>query len=139
MRVMGCHAIYPNPNLSRPARDHLIYPYLLKGLEILGPVHVWCTDITYIRIRRGFVYLMALMDWFSRHVLVWEISISLDEVFCLTYLERAFNSGLPVIFNIDQGAQFTSQAFTGKLQEGGIRISMDDRGRAYDNIFIERL
>ena len=161
MREMGFHAIYPRPNLSKPRKDHLfrvrglqsrrqIYPYLLRDLEVLYPDHVWCADITYIRMKRGFVYLMVIMDWFSRYVLSWEISISsesedfrvadnLDVEFCLLALERAFKQGLPVIFNSDQGAQFTSQAFTGKLLDGGIQISMDGRGRAYDNIFIERL
>ena len=139
MREMGFHAIYPRPNLSKPRKDHQICPYLLRDLEVLHPDHVWCADITYIRMKRGFVYLMAIMDWFSRYVLSWEISINLDVEFCLLALERAFKQGLPVIFNSDQGAQFTSQAFTGKLLDGGIQISMDGRGRAYDNIFIERL
>jgi len=139
MREMGIQAIYPKPNFSKPCKDHLIYPYLLKGLEILEPDHAWCADITYIRMRRGFVYLVAIMDWYSRYVLSWEISISLDVEFCTEALERAFREGLPSIFNSDQGSQFTSEAFTGRLLERGIKISMDGRGRAYDNIFIERL
>lgn len=139
MREIGFHAIYPRPNLSKPRKDHQLYPYLLRALEILCPDHVWCADITYIRLKRGFVYLMAIMDWFSRYVLSWEISISLAVEFCLLALERAFKQGLPAIFNSDQGAQFTSQAFTERLLDSGIQISMDGRGRAYDNIFIERL
>ena len=139
MHEMGIHAIYTKPNLSKPRKDNLIYPYLLRGLEILEPDHVWCADITYIRMRRGFIYLIAIMDWFSRYVLSWEVSIGLDVEFCVAALERAFKESLPCIFNSDQGTQFTSEAFTGRLQERGIQISMDGRGRAYDNIFIERL
>lgn len=139
MKEMGIRAIYPKPNLSKPGKAHLIYPYLLKDVEIRMRNHVWSTDITYIRMNRGFIYLVAVMDWYSRYVLSWEVSISLDVEFCIEALEKAFREGIPSIFNSDQGSQFTSEAFTGRLLERGIKISMDGRGRAYDNIFIERL
>jgi len=139
MREMHIQAIYPKPNLSQPRKEHPVYPYLLKDLEIIAPNQVWCTDITYIRVRRGFVYLVAIMDWYSRFVLSWEVSINLDVDFCLRALERAFRHGLPSIFNSDQGSQFTSLSFTGILEKKEILISMDGRGRVYDNIFIERL
>jgi len=139
MREMNIQAIYPKPNLSRPRKDHPVYPYLLQDLKITDPNQVWCTDITYIRMRRGFVYLVAIMDWYSRFVISWEVSVTLDADFCLRALERAFRHGLPSIFNSDQGAQFTSFAFTGILEKKDVLISMDGRGRVYDNIFIERL
>jgi putative transposase len=140
MRLMGLQAIYPKPNISKavanlPAK----YPYLLKGLFIARPNHVWSTDITYIRLRQGFVYLVAVMDWFSRYVLSWEVSNSLDTCFCLSSLKKAFQKGVPEIFNSDQGSQFTSPAYVQSLETSGVRISWDGRGRAMDNIFIERL
>jgi putative transposase len=139
MRLMGLKAIYPKPKLSRSECVSEKYPYLLRGLVIQRPSQVWGTDITYIRLRQGFVYLVAVMDWFSRYVLSWEVSNSLDTHFCLSALEKAFAKGTPEIFNSDQGSQFTSEAFTGRLKEAGIRISWDGRGRVWDNIFIERL
>jgi putative transposase len=139
MRRMGLEAIYPKPRTSVKSPENKVYPYLLQGLAIDGPDQVWCADITYIPMRRGWVYLMAVMDWFSRYVLAWETSVTLDTSFCLEALERALALGTPGIFNSDQGGQFTSEAFTGALHGVGIRISMDGRGRAYDNIFIERL
>lgn len=139
MRVMGLQAIVPGPHTSRPHPEHRIYPYLLKGLEIRAPNEVWCADITYIPMRLGYLYLVAVMDWFSRYVLAWELSNSLEAVFCLEALNRALRKATPGIFNTDQGAQFTSEEFTDQLRSAGIRISMDGRGRVSDNIFIERL
>jgi putative transposase len=142
LRLMGLEAIYPKPRLSRQNPEHTVYPYLLKGMTIDRPDQVWCTDITYIPMHRGWVYLVAVMDWFSRYVLAWEVSITLDASFCVDALKRALSmgsSGVPEIFNSDRGSQFTSGAFTGVLREAGIRISMDGRGRVYDNIFVERL
>jgi putative transposase len=139
MRLMGLEAIYPKPRLSQAHPEHRVYPYLLRGVSITHSNHVWSTDITYIRLRYGFLYLMAIMDWFSRYVVSWEVSISLDTEFCLTALERALQQTKPRIFNSDQGCQFTSVAFTGILKAAGIAISMDGRGRVYDNIFVERL
>ncbi|KXK30054.1 MAG: transposase, partial [Candidatus Brocadia sinica] len=139
MRKMGLYAIYPKPWLSKGGEGHKKYPYLLRGLSIEYPDHVWCADITYIRLNQGYVYLMAIMDWYSRYVLSWETSITLDVGFCLEALDRAIRKGCPEIFNTDQGSQFTSNAFTGKLEGAGVKISMDGRGRVFDNIFIERL
>lgn len=140
LRKMGLFAIYPKPNLSRAATGHKIYPYLLRGLAILRPNQVWSTDITYIRLSRGFVYLVAIMDWFSRYVLSWGVSATLESNFCVEALDQAIlRHGKPDIFNSDQGSQFTSADFTGRLQAEGIQISMDGRGRALDNIFVERL
>lgn len=139
MREMGLEAIYPKPRLSMPGEGHRIYPYLLKGLAVTRPNQVWATDITYIRLARGFIYLMAVMDWFSRYVLSWEVSITLDASFCVAALETALRRGTPGIFNSDQGSQFTSREFTGILDDVGVKISMDGRGRAFDNIFVERL
>lgn len=139
MRKMGLEAIYPKPKLSRLNPAHHVYPYLLEGLEVTRPNQVWCTDITYIRLKSGFVYLVAVMDWFSRYVLSWELSVSLDTAFCLSALDRALEQAHPEIFNSDQGSQFTSQAFTDRLLSAGVAISMDGRGRVFDNIFIERL
>jgi putative transposase len=139
LREMGLEAIYPKPHLSKPAAGSHIYPYLLRGLPIVRPNQVWSTDITYIRLRQGFVYLVAIMDWFSRYVLSWELSTSLDANFCVTALQWALKKATPEIFNSDQGAQFTSEAFTKNLLDRGIKISMDGRGRALDNIFVERL
>jgi putative transposase len=139
LRKMGLLAIYPKPQLSRLAAGGQRYPYLLRGVTIERADHVWATDITYIRLRQGFVYLVAIMDWYSRYVLAWEVSVTLDHSFCLSALERALVQAQPDIFNSDQGAQFTSLAFTESLRARGIRISMDGRGRALDNIFVERL
>jgi putative transposase len=139
MRLMGLEAIYPKPRTSEPSPENKVYPYLLKALVIDRPDQVWCTDITYIPLRRGWLYLVAVMDWFSRYVLAWELSVTLDAGFCVEALTRALQLGTPGICNSDQGSQFTSHAFTGVLLSAGIRISMDGRGRAFDNIFIERL
>lgn len=139
MRLMGLQAIYPKPRLSSSNQKHKKYPYLLKGLMIDRPDQVWCAYITYIRMVQGFVYLVAIMDWYSRFVLAWEISTTLDTVFCLAALEQALELSKPGIFNTDQGSQFTSLEFTGRLEQDGIQISMDSRGRVFDNIFIERL
>jgi len=139
MRLMGLQAIYPKPRLSQANVQHKIYPYLLNGLDISRPNLVWSADITYIRMARGFIYLVAVMDWFSRYVLSWSVSISLDVAFCCEALEQALQRAKPDIFNTDQGSQFTSLDFTGILKRAGIQISMDGRGRVFDNIFIERL
>jgi putative transposase len=139
MRQMGLEAIYPKPRLSVPGSGHRIYPYRLRSLKIERPDHVWSSDITYIRLRQGFVYLVAIMDWFSRYVLAWEVSVSLESAFCVAALDWALTRTRPEIFNTDQGAQFTSESFTQRLEEQDITISMDGRGRAIDNIFIERL
>ena len=136
---MGLEALYPKPRLSQPAAGHTIYPYLLRGVTVERVNQVWSADITYIRLQAGFVYLVAVMDWFSRYVLSWALSITLDLSFCVEALEQALGQGCPEIFNTDQGGQFTSQAFTARLKQGGIRISMDGRGRALDNVFVERL
>ena len=139
MRVMGLQATLPGPHTSRPHPEHRIYPYLLRGMKIERPNQVWCSDITYVPMRRGFLYLVAVIDWFSRYVLTWELSNTLEALFCVQALEGALEMGRPEIFNTDQGAQFTSEEFTGKLQGAGIRISMDGRGRALDNVMVERL
>lgn len=141
MRQMGLMAVYPKKmNLSKPHPGHKKYPYLLRRLDVIMPNQVWCTDITYIRLYAGFVYLVAVMDWYSRYVLSWKLSNTLDAGFCVEALEDAIlYHGKPDIFNTDQGVQFTSEAFTGILLANGIKISMDARGRAFDNIFIERL
>ena len=138
-RILGIEALYPKPNLSRPAPGHEIYPYLLRGVSIERPNQVWSTDITYIPMRGGFLYLVAVMDWFSRFVLSWELSNTMETGFCLAALEAAFRFGQPKIWNSDQGSQFTSADFLAPLQKRGISISMDGRGRALDNVFIERL
>lgn len=140
MRLMGIEAIYPKPRTSRPHPEHKVYPYLLKGIKIDQPNQVWAADITYIPMSRGFMYLVAVMDWHSRKVLSWRISNSLDTDFCLEALSEALTRyGTPQIFNTDQGAQFTSKEFTDTLKTWGVKISMDGRGRVQDNIFIERL
>ena len=140
MRLMGLEAIYPKPRTSKPHPGHRIYPYLLKGLNINRADMVWATDITYIPLRRGFMYLVAVMDWHSRKVLSWRISNTLDSDFCVSALEEAIATyGSPEIFNTDQGSQFTSMAFTNVLKSHDIKISMDGRGRCMDNIFVERL
>jgi len=139
MRILGIEAHYPKPNLSRPAPGHQVYPYLLRGVAIERPNHVWSTDITYVPMRGGFLYLVAVMDWFSRFVLSWELSNTMETGFCLTALDAAFRFGQPEIWNSDQGSQFTSADFLAPLKSRGIAISMDGRGRALDNVFIERL
>jgi len=139
MRLMGIETIYPKRRTSQPAAGHKIYPYLLRNVEITRPDQVWSSDITYIPMRRGFFYLTAVIDWYSRYVLAWRLSNTLDGSFCHEALDEALACGRPEIFNTDQGAQFTAAAFTSRLQARGIAISMDGRGRALDNVFIERL
>jgi putative transposase len=140
MRRMGIEALYRRPNTSKPADGHKIYPYLLRGLRIDRPNRVWAMDITYIPMARGFVYLAAVVDWFSRRVLSWRISITMDVGFCLEAVEEALaGHGRPEIFNTDQGSQFTSDAFTGLLLKNGVEISMDGKGAWRDNVFVERL
>jgi putative transposase len=139
MKEMGIAAIYPKPRLSLPGEGRQIHPYLLRDLAITRPNQVWATDITYIRLWQGFVYLTVVMDWFSRYVLSWAISITMEEDFCVEALEEALRRECPEIFNSDQGSQFTGMAYTGRLQSAGIRISHDGRGRVFDNIFVERL
>lgn len=139
MRLMGLMAVYPKPWLSTPDKEHKKYPYLLRGLKITRHDQVWSTDITFIRLFNGFIYLVAVMDWYSRYVLSWELSTTLDKEFCIKALDDALKISTPDIFNTDQGSQFTSAEFTGRLEDEGIKISMDGRGRALDNIFVERL
>ncbi len=139
MRKMSLQAIYPKKNTSLPNQTHKVYPYLLHDVEILKPNHVWSTDITSIRLHSGFVYLIAVIDWYSRYVISWRISITMEKDFCIEALEEGLSKGIPEIFNSDQGAQFTSVEFTEKLQEKDIQISMDGKGRCLDNIFVERL
>lgn len=139
MRILGIEALHPKPRLSQPAPGRQIYPYLLRDFAIERPNQVWCTDITYVPMRKGFLYLVAVMDWFSRFVLSWELSSTMDTAFCLSALDLAFRHGQPEIFNTDQGAQFTSGEFTGVLNSRQVRISMDGRGRCLDNVFIEWL
>ena len=139
LHTMGIEAIYPKPHLSQGHPTHRVYPYLLRDVPITRVNHVWSTDITYIRLHGGFIYLVAVMDWFSRYVLSWAVSITMDVGFCLEALEQALRVARPDIFNTDQGAQFTSNDFTGRLAAAGIQISMDGRGRARDNVLIERL
>jgi putative transposase len=139
MQVMGLQAVGPKPGTSQPAPDHKIYPYLLRGLAITRPNQVWSADITYVPLSGGFMYLVAIIDWFSRYVLAWQLSNTLDGYFCIEALRQALQRGQPEIFNTDQGAQFTALNFTGLLEAAHIRISMDGRGRALDNIFVERL
>lgn len=139
MAVMGIEAVYPKPRLSQPGEGHKIYPYLLRGVEVVRVNQVWSTDITYIRMAQGFVYLVAVMDWFSRYVLSWSLSLTMELDFCVEALKRALRRGRPEVFNSDQGSQFTSEKFSGELQARQIAISMDGRGRCMDNIFIERL
>lgn len=139
MRLLGIEALYPKPRLSRPGAGHRIYPYLLRDVEIARPNQVWSTDITYTPVRGGFFYLVAVMDWYSRFVLSWELSNTLESSFCIAALQAALVWGQPQIFNTDQGAQFTSADFLAPLKERNILISMDGRGRCLDNVFIERL
>jgi putative transposase len=139
MCLMGLKAIYRRPRTSKPAPGHKVYPYLLGGLEITRPNKVWAADITFIPMARGFLYLVAIIDWYSRYVLSWKLSNTLDAGFCIEALEEALKIGRPEIFNTDQGSQFTSEAFTGILKEHGIKISMDGKGSYKDNLFVERL
>lgn len=140
MGILGLAGMAPGPNTSSPHPEHKVYPYLLRGVEVTRPNQVWSTDITYIRLARGFVYLVAIIDWYSRKVLAWRLSNTMDTEFCLDCLEQALQAyGPPEIFNTDQGSQFTSASFTGRLEVAGSQISMDGRGRALDNIFVERL
>jgi putative transposase len=139
MRIMGLKAIYRHPSTSKPGLGHRIYPYLLDGMEITRPNQVWAADITYIPVSRGFLYLVTIMDWYSRYVISWRLSNTLDADFCVEALKEALRRGRPDIFNTDQGSQFTSEAFTELLKQHGVRISMDGKGRYRDNIFVERL
>ncbi len=139
LRKMGLEAVYPKPNLSKQHLDHKIYPNLLRGLEITQPNQVWSTDITYIRLDKGFVYLVAIIDWYSRYVLGWALSTTLEADFCIETLEGVLENASCEIFNTDQGSQFTTNRFTRVLIAKGIKVSMDGRGRALDNIFVERL
>jgi putative transposase len=139
MKAMGLEAVHPKRKKSMPNKEHKIYPYLLRGVDIDRPDHVWCADLTYIRMLHGFVYLVAIMDWYSRYVLSWELSITMEKQFCLDALDTALAGSSPMIFNSDQGSQFTSSEFTGRLESRGVAVSMDGRGRVFDNIFIERL
>jgi putative transposase len=140
MQQMGLQSVLPKPNTSAPRKEHKVYPYLLRGLTVNRSNQVWCSDITYIRLATGFVYLVAVMDWHSRKVLSWEVSTTMDDAFCVSALSSALRRyGKPEIFNTDQGSQFTGAAFTGVLTAADVRISMDGKGRAMDNIFIERL
>jgi len=138
-QLLGLEAIYPKPKLSCPNKVHKVYPYLLKDIEIIRNNQVWSTDITYVRLKKGFIYLVAVIDWFSRYVLDWQISITLEADFCIETLTRCLANHHCDIFNTDMGAQFTSNSFTQLLLDHGIRPSMDERGRALDNIFVERL
>jgi putative transposase len=140
MRIMGIQSVAPKPFTSIPRKGHKMYPYLLGGLDINRPDQVWCSDITYLRMPGGFVYLTAVMDWHSRYVLSWELSVTMDDDFCVSALNSAIRKhGTPEIFNTDQGSQYTGEAFTNVLKNNDIRISMDGKGRFMDNIFIERL
>lgn len=139
MRKMGLQGITPKKNLSWPNKEHQTYPYLLKGLDIIRSNQVFCSDITYIPMRKGFIYLTAVMDWYSRYVVSWKVSLTLDAAFCVEALEEALAIGTPDVFNTDQGSQFTSRDFTTVLKNHHIAISMDGKGRVFDNIFIERL
>jgi putative transposase len=137
--LMGLQAIYPKKRTTIAAPGHKIYPYLLRGYPITRPAQVWSADVTYIRMQHGFMYLVAVIDWFSRYVVAWQLSNTLDGLFCRVALRQALQQGTPVIFNTDQGAQFTAVEFTALLTAAGVRISMDGRGRALDNVFVERL
>jgi putative transposase len=139
MRTMGLQAVGPKPRLSVPHPGHRVYPYLLRDVPITRVDQVWSTDITYVRLRHGFVYLAAVLDWFSRYVLAWELSVTVDGQFCLDALETALAGGTPEVFNTDQGAQFTASAFADRVEAAGAQVSMDGRGRALDNVFVERL
>lgn len=138
MRKMGIQSLLPKPNLSQPNREHKIYPYLLRGMEITHANQVWSTEITYVPMRQGFMYLVAVIDWFSRYILTWQLSNTLESSFCVDALQQALRMGKPEIFNTDQGSQFTATVFTDVLNSAKVRISMDGKGRALDNVFIER-
>jgi putative transposase len=139
MRVMGLEAVYPKPSLSVGGAGHTVYPYLLRNVEIERVNQVWSTDITYIPMPNGFMYLTAVIDWYSRYVLSWRLSNTLDVAFCLEALEEALRRGHPEVFNTDQGVQFTSASFAGRLESAGVKVSMDGKGRCLDNVFVERL
>jgi putative transposase len=139
MRVMGLEAVYPKPRLSTAGKGHRVYPYLLRGVTVERADQVWSTDITYVPMTAGFMYLAAVIDWFSRYVIAWRLSNTLDGSFCLEMLDEALRGGRPEVFNTDQGVQFTAAAFTGRLESAGVAVSMDGRGRALDNVFVERL
>ena len=139
MRLMGLEAIYPKPKLSAAGRKHKIYPYLLRGVAVEQVDQVWSADITYVPLTAGFMYLAAVIDWYSRYVVAWQLSNTLDGSFCLEMLEEALAVGKPRVFNTDQGVQFTSEAFTGRLLAAGVQVSMDGKGRCLDNVFVERL
>jgi putative transposase len=139
MGLMGLEAIYPKPKLSAPGGAHKVFPYLLRGVKIERPDHVWSTDITYIPMVSGFMYLAAIIDWYSRYVIAWRTSNTLDGHFCLEMLEEALSMGRPEVFNTDQGVQFTAQDWTARLLSAGVAVSMDGRGRCLDNVFVERL
>jgi putative transposase len=139
MRLMGIEAIYPKPQTTKRNQEHKIYPYLLRNVAVVRPNQVWSTDITFVPLPCGFVYLTAVLDWYSRYVLSWRLSNTLDGSFCLEALEMALAQATPEIFNTDQGVQYTAASFTSRLERAGIAISMDGRGRALDNVFIERL
>ena len=139
MRLMGLEAIYPKPKLSAAGPGHRIYPYLLRGVTVERPDQVWSTDITYVPLATGFMYLAAVIDWYSRYVIAWRLSNTLDGSFCLEMLEEALGRGRPEVFNTDQGVQFTAAAWAGRLEAAGVAVSMDGRGRCLDNVFVERL
>lgn len=139
MRLMGICAIYPRPRTTKASKDHTVYPYLLRNLNIVRPNQVWSADITYIPMQKGFMYLMAILDWYSRYVITYRLSNHLDSSFCIDALDKALSIATPEIFNTDQGGQFTCRLFTARLEQAGAKISMDGRGRVFDNIFIERL
>jgi putative transposase len=139
MQFMGIRAVYRRPRTTKPAPGHKVYPYLLRGLKITRPDQVWAADITYIPMARGFLYLVSIIDWYSRYVISWRLSNTLDADFCVVALEEALSKGTPEIFNTDQGSQFTGETFTGLLKDHGVRISMDGKGSYNDNLFIERL
>jgi putative transposase len=139
MRLMGLEAIYPRPRLSQNTTEHRIYPYLLRNLRVERPNQVWASDITYVPMPQGWMYLTVVMDWHSRYVLSWRLSNTLDGLFCLEALEDALSDSRPDIFNTDQGVQYTAEGFTGRLEAAGVRVSMDGRGRWMDNVFVERL
>jgi putative transposase len=139
MRLMGLEAIYPRPRLSAARAGHRIYPYLLRDVRIERPDQVWSTDITYVPLAGGFMYLAAVLDWYSRYVIAWRLSNTLDGSFCLEMLEEALGRGRPEVFNTDQGVQFTAQAWAARLEAAGVAVSMDGKGRCLDNVFVERL
>jgi putative transposase len=139
MRVMGIEAIYPRPRTTQRNAEHRVFPYLLRGVAVVRPNQVWSSDITYVPMLYGFMYLTAVIDWYSRYVISWRLSNSLEGAFCVEALEDALQCGKPEVFNTDQGSQFTAAAFTGRLEQADVAISMDGRGRALDNVFIERL